>query len=425
MPLTSKRKMALIFFPALLMLILSLLHTSSALFITPPEQSLGTRQITDQFDTYACYVCQPGTGESPDIGGDDCIELRDDESTCPDLTLTESLLGPAINHSILIEETQKKLTWTIDNVGYTIIFEPYPSCSDAARTPASKWYGFPSPDDPSQCPLQIKQLAQSDVETKTYQSDHIFEAQTLLQFFQWLRGDFEVVSWPGTYQRPSKIDFEQEPFEWSELSLWEHAIDELGGNGYPSRLALVDGSINRKKGTFFTGGRPSVFPSKDSRIGPVKKYQREVVGVFQYMSDETVWGIFTDTSKSLEDVFGSFDVAYDWVDDGVLGRPDREEGQPPAGLRDLFCWFMDALLHDIEERAITWALDTHALFDSDKLIENPDNPNEKEEWLGQFVNGILTADRFKFPQVDPEVDEDGVIQHSPYGLWDNGPIGPF
>ncbi|KAK8186916.1 uncharacterized protein BKA78DRAFT_298012 [Phyllosticta capitalensis] len=395
------------------------------------------RQTSSAVDNYPCWVCQIDNNESPDLGGSACSESPDDGPNCNAIGKSSFSLNPSTTASTFDSETTKDASpWDIDGERYWISFEPYPGCSDAADGPAAKWFGYSTAGDPSQCPLQVEQLGQDDVDTTKYQSDHVFEAQTLLHFFQWLRGDYQLVAWPESYQHASTDwvigllmgnedgDLDLEPFIINGDTVWDHARAELGSYQYPSRLALVFDSINGKKGVFFQGKRPGAFPRGEKRIDRVKIWQRNVAGVFQYMSDDTVWGILQETSQALEDLFGQFDVQYDWADEGALGRPDREEGQPPAGLRDLFCYFIDARLHHMEERGVDWALSAIETFKT-KVVENPDNPDEKDEWLGEFVTGILSADKFQFPQIEPEVDEKGVIKHSPYGMWDNGPIGPF
>ncbi|KAK7630989.1 hypothetical protein IWX48DRAFT_612661 [Phyllosticta citricarpa] len=198
----------------------------------------------------------------------------------------------------------------------------------------------------------------------------------------------------------------------------------MGGYLHITRLALVDSKINGHKGKFFGDDQPATFPAKKTAIADVKPWQRGIAGVFQYMKQDAVWKIFTSTSKALEDIFGLFDVEYDWEDEGALGRPERKEGEGPAGLRDLYCYWIDERLAVLERRAGEWLVSAKADFDKN-VVTNPNNVFEKSEWLKQFDNGIFAADKFKFPQVDPEKDDKGVIKKSRYDMWDNGAAGPW
>ena len=77
------------------------------------------------------------------------------------------------------------------------------------------------------------------------------------------------------------------------------------------------------------------------------------------MARDEIWKIFRKTSQDVEQVLQEFDEEYPWeqnsvYSDGELGLPNRIAGQPTAGLRDLYCYFIDKVLKDIEIEAKNW-----------------------------------------------------------------------
>ncbi|KAK8173206.1 hypothetical protein IWX90DRAFT_412661 [Phyllosticta citrichinensis] len=216
-------------------------------------------------------------------------------------------------------------------------------------------------------------------------------------------------------------------FQWDGLCLWDHLIQELGSNYHKERLALVERKINNIKGKFFGSQRPRQFPTAQSGIGIVKAYQRNITGVFQYIRQEEVWSLMTDTSKGIEGVSRTFDVKYAWDDEDldILSWPERKEGEGAPGLRDLYCHWIDERLRNIEYNAGIWLQTAKAEFEA-RVITDPARPYEKQEWLHEYDQGILSEESFQFPRVHQD-EKNGVFKNSEFSMWsaELGPAGPF
>ncbi|KAK8154099.1 hypothetical protein BC567DRAFT_212765 [Phyllosticta citribraziliensis] len=363
------------------------------------QGSLSARQTDLLVDPYPCSLCD--INDPLNVGPGTCTEARNDEEFCSinDESLAMSALDYLQNATFPLQQgSNEPIKWNIHGVSCELSFASYPTCDD-----------------------------------------HIFERQMLVDFFKWLRGDFDLVRWPQGYGYPStnwiagrlldlkEDDFELNAFTWDGLSLWKHLTREMGSVYHKERLALVQKQVNNAKGILFRSARPNAFPGSKKDIGTVKSYQRNVTGVFQYLRQDEVWKLMTDTSKALESVFRTFDVLYGWDDNEVdmLGWPDRKEGEGRPGLRDLYCHWIDERLRNIEYNAGVWLQGAKAEFES-KVITNPASPNEKQQWLDQYDHGILSEDAFKFPRVHQD-EVNGVFMNSEFSMWnsDLGPAGPF
>ncbi|KAK7509386.1 hypothetical protein IWZ03DRAFT_434309 [Phyllosticta citriasiana] len=387
---------------------------ASVLSLHVQEGSLRGRQTDDLVDSYPCWYCD--TNDPANVGPDTCSETRDNEYFCTPNdeppTIFDSANDYSLNETILTQESSTSSTWTINGKEYYRRFATCPYCSIAAK------------------------LEDTAVDKSQFQSDHVYEKQMLVDFFKWLLGEFGLVRWPRGYGYPSTgwvagrlmgLDDNAflTPFEWDGLSLWEHLVRELGSVYHQERLALVEGKINNMKGKFFGGARPREFPRAQSSIRIVKSYQRNITGVFQYLRQDEVWKLMTDTSKGIEAIFRTFDVEYAWDDAelDVLSWPDRKDNEGRPGLRDLYCHFIDERLRNVEYNAGVWLQTAKAAFD-ESVITDPDSPDEKQQWLDQFDTGILSEDAFTFPRVHQDI-HDGVFENSEFSMWALGPGGPW
>lgn len=62
----------------------------------------------------------------------------------------------------------------------------------------------------------------------------------------------------------------------------------------------------------------------------------------------------------MERTLAQFDQTYPWggkspINNGEPSLPQRAKYEPTAGLRDLYCFWIDTYLRDIEERGGKWA----------------------------------------------------------------------
>ncbi|KAM6534968.1 hypothetical protein FALCPG4_004583 [Fusarium falciforme] len=84
------------------------------------------------------------------------------------------------------------------------------------------------------------------------------------------------------------------------------------------------------------------------------------------------------------------------MNDGQLKRPtDRVQGQPMPGLRDLYCYWLDVTLADMEATAVAWLTAATANFKAD-FGDSADG----KKWLANVLtpNGYISASKLKFPQ---------------------------
>lgn len=74
-----------------------------------------------------------------------------------------------------------------------------------------------------------------------------------------------------------------------------------------------------------------------------------------------VWAKFVETSQYMENLLDDFNLEYPWTESnamnvGQLQKPDRDatKNQPMAGMRDLYCFWIDYILGKIESKAADW-----------------------------------------------------------------------
>lgn len=77
------------------------------------------------------------------------------------------------------------------------------------------------------------------------------------------------------------------------------------------------------------------------------------------MRDVAIWNKFRDSSQKIEEVLRTFDTTYPWggnnpLNQGEPKRPSRGSNQPQAGLRDLYCFWIDGHLSTMEGLMGRW-----------------------------------------------------------------------
>ncbi|RSL86650.1 hypothetical protein CEP52_015770 [Fusarium oligoseptatum] len=163
----------------------------------------------------------------------------------------------------------------------------------------------------------------------------------------------------------------------------------------------------------------------------------QTAGVFYYMRRPEIWSKFVETSQAIEDVLDDFDLLYKWdekkpMNVGQLQRPtDRDDDtQPMPGLRDLYCYWLDMTLAEMEATAVAWLTAATANYKAD-FGDSPDG----KKWLANVLNskGYISASKLKFPQASirhgrPNRANPDIWTQSNYqGLWKAklGSAGPF
>lgn len=128
----------------------------------------------------------------------------------------------------------------------------------------------------------------------------------------------------------------------------------LGGDHNPSGLALAWRGVNGRKEVFFHGNSPSSDNAETNLQTRVS--HRNTAAVFSYMRNDLIWPKFTALSQFMERTLRKFDQSYAWgsESDEPARPPNRGNDQPAPGLRDLYCFWIDRHLGQIEATADIW-----------------------------------------------------------------------
>jgi chitinase len=185
-------------------------------------------------------------------------------------------------------------------------------------------------------------------------------------------------------------------------------------------MALLARGVNNAKGTWFGLGMPSAYPER-AKLRKTKIHNRDVAGVFQYMKDDTIFNKWQATAHDIETALQDFDNAYGWngAEPGELGRPNR----PNAGLRDLWCYFIDRYMATIEANIPAWTSSVQNTLQNDRDFQGTEGKNFVTNF---FTHQIVTSMSFRHPGTRTP-GPGTVVRNSYYGAWDdsNGPAGPF
>ncbi|KAJ4319636.1 hypothetical protein N0V84_006272 [Fusarium piperis] len=304
--------------------------------------------------------------------GDESLQKRDGEVCLIDPYSSKEKTCSDEASSLERRTDKKPAKWT-DHSGATrgLPYPDYPDCSEASGS-IIRWFGYPR-EKLRDCNVVLGKYTLKDIKRGDFVIEHVYEAQFLARFFKWLRDG----NLPGDYENPTH--------RW---------IDEV----------LLG-------------------------LGPT-------AGVFYYMNRPEVWSRFVETSQAIEDVLDDFDIEYPWGENKAINvgepkLPTRSTPQEPmAGLRDLYCYWIDAALANIEATAAAWLTGATASY---KSQYGKDRDGMK--WLANVLNskGYISASKLRLPHASVshgsrnDKNPDIWTQSNFKGLWnpENGPIGPF
>ncbi|RGP78609.1 glycoside hydrolase family 18 [Fusarium longipes] len=363
---------------------------------------------------------------------------RTGEAACPADMKKRSWMGGSSFLDKRGKTEVKDTDWTHDGYEHTLDLGTYPSCGYAPGS-VGRWYGYPI-KQPGGCKAELGKYKRNEVDPLMYATEHIYEVQLVKMFMEWLAEK----PLPAGYVRPSfawvsevVIGIEGQnglrpfkPSEYKTEDVWAEMVLGLPGNQNLDRLALCHKDVNGKKGKFFGGERPSAADEGDNKNTRIM--QRNTAGVFHYMKRIEIWQKFVDTSQHIENVLHQFDKKYPWggtgiYSDGELGLPDRIAGQPEAGLRDLYCYWIDRKLSSIEEEARRW-LDATTKDYNARYSGTPTH----HDWTTKILKpgGYISEEAMKFLRAlghgAPNKQSPRIWVQSNYkGLWVKGAAGPF
>lgn len=314
-----------------------------------------------------------------------------------------------------------------------ITFNTYPSCNTANVGSIIKWFGYDEVGTSTpQCPTAITKFTAAQVDTSQYQTDHIFEPQTVLQFFDFIRGGGQFgagISMPTGYTAASSawvndvlLNYGSGTFSVQLLTgtyaghsvlsaISDHALGSDSAAG-KSLMAVLYKGTNNYKGHFFS---LDTIDTLGTGLRDTKITQRNVAGVFGYMQSTWIAPKFQQSGQEIEDVLTDFDASYTW-----RSNPAGEPGRPAGanrGLRDLWAYWIDVYLNSIETKASAWA--TRAQND---VTSTYTGSTEAKNWATAFfgAGGAGNAAALKFSQPNPgsQVGRNGVaVPNSRYGMW--------
>lgn len=146
--------------------------------------------------------------------------------------------------------------------------------------------------------------------------------------------------------------------------------------------------------------------------------------MFQYLKHPTIWSKFQETSKLIAETLEIFDTTYAWNDkQEMLQRPTRAPGEPRAGLRDLYCFWIDQYLGMIDVNAAAWVTSARTRFE--QLYGG--SPGGRKWIADAFGNGgLVTAAEMQLTKsAQVPVSPGQLTLSSRYGVWAGGPAGPW
>ncbi|TDZ31411.1 hypothetical protein C8035_v005976 [Colletotrichum spinosum] len=294
---------------------------------------------------------------------------------------------------------------------------------------------------------------------RDFQNDHVFEVQTVSQFFAWL-GDGTSDIKVGKTRKPDPewvsdvLLREESPHVYKLVRPGRLAADRqagkvllatppLGetidniiayGNARSDRLpadhrltldktarnfAMVQDSVNLRKGVFFGRSKPGATSSKGQATANVdREWIRSHAAVFEYLgykpspgeTGEAIWNKWMRVSNWIDLVLHEFDNEYPWGH-GNLAKlePARDDKAKPS-LRSFYAYWIDEYLSSIEKTAEKWAEDAKAGFD--KKHGRPTTKDEQLWWKKAFdKGGFATKEKLRFPRVSGA--------GSPFGAYGN------
>ncbi|KAL3439807.1 hypothetical protein BJX65DRAFT_68290 [Aspergillus insuetus] len=156
--------------------------------------------------------------------------------------------------------TEKWLAWKYGSTS-SVLVGAYPTCSSAINdNRIDKYYGF----DTTSCTADVTKRTSPG--KQDYVTEHIFEAQTLKRFMDFLLGDLRNMPLPAGYSKGSMSWVSEELMGilttgflvpgWNNNDLWEQMCLSVGHTGDPDLMVIAEKDMNGKKGVFFKGGAP-------------------------------------------------------------------------------------------------------------------------------------------------------------------------
>ncbi|KAJ8120265.1 hypothetical protein ONZ43_g2982 [Nemania bipapillata] len=382
-------------------------------------------------------TCQPNILDARDV---DMLTVA---WTAENSTYYKDRVGLDAVSGNLWKRGSKSNDWNLDpggtNMVVSISFNPYPECNDKDAKSILKWFGFDEKgmSTPS-CPTAVTKFKASQVDTSQYQTDHVFETQTIIQFFDFLRGGYQFanrisIKMPSGYTAASSdwvngvlLNWDQSKFG-VQLIGGKTVLEIITDNAIGSKstvgqklMALVYKGINNDKGHFFRFDNLGTLDAT-ATVRASKIIQRNTAGVFGYMRLPMIASKFQASGLAIEAALASFDAAYKWGS-APNSEPDRPTGAN-RGLRDLWAYWIDVYLATIEARASAWSNQASTAMQGLSSSSN----DEAAKWVASFFGPGGAGHMLQFSQPNPgsQVGLGGMkVPRSRYGMWSTA-SGPW
>ncbi|KAI0429383.1 hypothetical protein F5Y09DRAFT_342700 [Xylaria sp. FL1042] len=376
-------------------------------------------------------------------------------------SLSDLVLDQLLPRSLLLERAlSDKISTVIIKLGkdewkYDCFVGKYAPSSDAANiAEITKYWRFKDPGNTQKCSVEVEQVAASQINIGDYQTDHVFEAQTLAHFIKWLT-DESPAKIGTTYNKPKakwvvEAVLGDGPFRIvkpgntkpGDLSTpnggevpvilmaygfgRSDGVKSVSGGQVVERipaargnknLVLLHENINGAKAIYFKKNKPD---SSWSTYNTQEKSRVEVrrgVGPFQYLAasdtaaGDTMWKKWARVSNWIDLVCHEFDQQYPWG--SRADEPKNSAGT--ASLRSLWAHFIDMELDEIETAAAAWARDAKTGFDKKWPKLSAAEKDWRREAFG--TNGFATSGRMRFPR-----PANLPVGASPYGAYGWGDV---
>ncbi|KAL2817250.1 hypothetical protein BDW59DRAFT_166064 [Aspergillus cavernicola] len=409
--------------------------------LVPRLEGLSCPGSTNVDDIPPCPLC--GSDDS-----DDSLTKRDDESCWLDPYFSKETRCP------LDAPEKRDLADALDGLALilenTTYIDHHEKHTLSKRTPKLVAWTYNGMTDDLPCGTyqSCGKAAQQNTDTSQYVTEHVYEAQLLKAFMLWLTSSSLPTGYtPASYDWVSEVLIGFDPAGggnnrafaangWIENSLFFQMTHGLGGDHNLAGLALADGGINGRKVAFFEGGNP------DDRLQATnlktRLMHRNTAGVFSYMRNTMIWNKFRTSSQFMEKTLHEFDNDYQWTGNGAanqgqVGLPQRIANQPTAGLRDLFCFWIDQLLGEIEANGVNWVRSATANYRASSYASD----DAGQKWLNNVLNanGLISELNMRFLRAAnqhwaPNAQNPSIWAQSRYeNLWRTGQgygaAGPF
>lgn len=343
-------------------------------------------------------------------------------------------------------------------------YASYHACKEAGRNPEiSKYYQYAP--KPRFCGFELDKVATVNTQrvkgNMWYDTEHVFEPQTMSRFLAWLGSDKKVeggaangwetgtVSWVISYIVDKATAFKLDNKQRLGTRTGGDPVFDVLVFGFPRSdaraplgqvrgsqlLTVLEHQIDMAKGKVFEA--VTWHTDKTIRNAQTPDAQHDIrlkAAVFRYLhlkpkGDKAIWDKWMKVANWIDLVFYEFDEQYKWGTN--QGEPTAPQGQTPS-LRALWAHWIDNIeLPEHEERMRKWsdnaAKDFKALFKASSqnqpLLDwynaafEKGGTKSKKKPHKDLPDGFTSKAKLKFPRPNKSLSGALALEASEYGAW--------